>query len=409
LPRTLWLLVAGGLALRLTWAVYLGGGIDPRLPDQHEYLQIARNLLDSGEMKFTDARFGREVRAYRMPGYPLLVAACGGKPQMVRLAQAVIDASTILAVWLTASLWLERRWALAAAGFITFSPLQVYFCGLVLSETMLLAVVVWGIWLLASRPNYLWGLSLLSVAPLVRPSALGVGIVLGLAAPILHRGHRPADGNARRLRLPAGASAVVLTAVALLPWALRNRMVLGEWVWLTTNGGLTLMDGFHPDATGASDQRFVLSPRYAAGRTIADEVERDRWYRGEALDWARLTWCEDPARLVGLTLAKTARTWSPIPLSEDYSANRLHVYVGLAYYVPVFVMGIVGAAFGGRGACGSAQPSWAAKVFLLAPALYLTAVHAGSVGSLRYRLPADPPICILAAWGAATLASWRRG
>jgi hypothetical protein len=40
----------------------------------------------------------------------------------------------------------------------------------------------------------------------------------------------------------------------------------------------------------------------------------------------------------------------------------------------------------------------AVKVFLLVPAIYLTLVHAFSVGSLRYRMPADVPLAVLAAY-----------
>jgi hypothetical protein len=45
----------------------------------------------------------------------------------------------------------------------------------------------------------------------------------------------------------------------------------------------------------------------------------------------------------------------------------------------------------------------AAKAYLLAPAAYFTVVHAVSVGSIRYRVPADVPMAILAGIGAARL------
>jgi hypothetical protein len=47
-------------------------------------------------------------------------------------------------------------------------------------------------------------------------------------------------------------------------------------------------------------------------------------------------------------------------------------------------------------------------IFLLLPALYFTAVHALSVGSLRYRVPAEPPLAVLAAAGAARVISGRQ-
>ena len=38
-----------------------------------------------------------------------------------------------------------------------------------------------------------------------------------------------------------------------------------------------------------------------------------------------------------------------------------------------------------------------AKGFLLVPAIYITVIHAMSVGSLRYRLPAEPMMAVIAA------------
>jgi hypothetical protein len=41
------------------------------------------------------------------------------------------------------------------------------------------------------------------------------------------------------------------------------------------------------------------------------------------------------------------------------------------------------------------------KLFLLAPAAYFTVVHMLTVGSLRYRVPAEPPLAVLIAGLAA--------
>ena len=46
---------------------------------------------------------------------------------------------------------------------------------------------------------------------------------------------------------------------------------------------------------------------------------------------------------------------------------------------------------------------------MLVPAIYLTIVHALSVGSLRYRLPADPALALLAAAGWMRIVETRTG
>jgi hypothetical protein len=77
---------------------------------------------------------------------------------------------------------------------------------------------------------------------------------------------------------------------------------------------------------------------------------------------------------------------------------------GLLYSVPIDLLAIVGL-FWGR-----ARKS--AKLLLPTAAIYFTLVHMASVGSLRYRLPVEPMLAVLAALGVAALRmdrpNWRR-
>jgi hypothetical protein len=50
-----------------------------------------------------------------------------------------------------------------------------------------------------------------------------------------------------------------------------------------------------------------------------------------------------------------------------------------------------------------ARPRKSLKLFLISPALYLTVTAAASVGSLRYRIPAEVPMSLLAAGGLSSL------
>ena len=77
-----------------------------------------------------------------------------------------------------------------------------------------------------------------------------------------------------------------------------------------------------------------------------------------------------------------------MPLSEGYGTSR-NVLVGLAYSIPLFVLTLAGLWLAGIPV--------RVKVLCLVPAIYFTAVVAISVGSLRYRLPADPPMAVVAA------------
>jgi hypothetical protein len=181
--------------------------------------------------------------------------------------------------------------------------------------------------------------------------------------------------------------------LVLFPWAYRNahHLQVRDWIWTTTNSGITTYDGFHDGATGASDQKpFLAEMRTPLSRM--DEVERDRFLSQQAHEWIRA----HPARSLQLMANKIARTWSPVPLSSEYGGNRLYVLVGLCYALPLDVLILLGLWKG-------TLPR-TAKVLLLLPAIYFTGIHAASVGSLRYRIPFEPPmVVIVGSWASNAL------
>lgn len=395
IPRRLWLLLLFALGVRLAWGLSrpTDAGAIEQLPDQREYLELSNNLLHGSGLHFVDPRFGEEVHAYRTPGYPLFLAACGASPRLARIAQALIDTSTVLAIYLLARRWLGAGRSLAAAAIVAINPFLIYFSGLILSETLFTAMLTWGMLLLVGasersderawlcRAHPLLGGVILALAVLVRPSGIGLPVVLGIVAALLNRRSRGAYPG--WWPFPPGTTMLLFTMLALAPWAYRNRQVLGQWIWTTTNAGITAYDGFNDDATGASDQRLALK---VPGITRADELQRNEFFSQEASAWVK----HHPRRVLELAVKKIIRTWSPVPLSAEYG-KPLYRWIGGLYAVPMYVMVVLGLCFGSLPRGG--------KVYLLIPAIYITAIHAMSVGSLRYRLPAEPMMAIFSVVG----------
>ena len=69
--------------------------------------------------------------------------------RIIRVVQALIDTSTVLAAYLLARRWLSPRASLFAAFIVAINPFLIYFTGLVLSETLFIAMLAWGMALLA--------------------------------------------------------------------------------------------------------------------------------------------------------------------------------------------------------------------------------------------------------------------
>jgi hypothetical protein len=259
---------------------------------------------------------------------------------------------------------------------VAINPFLIYFSGLLLSETLFTAMLAWGMVLLLSparkKLGWLRGTILLAMSIHVRPSVLLLPVILGFAS---------VPFATARLKRAALAGVVILAALA--PWAWRNsrQSGLGHWIWTTTNGGITAYDGWNPTASGGSNQAFLRDMPELRGMA---EIQRSDYLAGRAREFVM----NHPGRAVKLALLKLVRLWSPMPLSEQYSSPAYRA-AGLLYCVPFDLLVLAGLIRG--------KLSPAAKVFLLLPALYLTVVHMASVGSLRYLLPAIPPMGVVAA------------
>ncbi len=379
------------LAARLGWALTrpTAESTLTNLPDQVEYLSLARSLLRGDGLSMVDARFNDTVQAFRMPGYPVFGAVFRADVRTMRIAQSLIDASTILA-----TIWLARRWlspalSYMAGAFVAADPIQIYFSSLILSETTFTALLTWGIACLAhgrspmarGRGGALWwtGVALLILSIYIRPSAF-VWPLLIVGAAVIHEHGTAAFKPARRL--PTLTLVALLTTLALLPWAIRNRTLLGRWVFTTTNDGVTLYDAWSRDADGQSDQSTLFRLPLLTG---LNEVQRSDYLRSLAWQSAR----DHPLKLIQRIPSNLGRLWAPFPLSAEFGSKRLYVIGAACHSIPLFLLAFIGLI--------RADLARGAKLFLITPALIVSVMHGSTIGSLRYRMPVHPELAVLAA------------
>lgn len=394
--RSAWIALAivvlVGLGVRLGWGLRQSSddAAISQLPDQREYLDLGKNIFSANGLEMSDPRFRQTVYAYRTPGYPFLVGCLGGNPVVVRIAQSVLDSITVIAIFILARRWLTPRGAILSAALVALNPYLIFFSSLILSETLFTTMLCCGLAILVlsdgpwpegnKRLAWLGGGAILALAILVRPGAILIPVVLGCGAALANRDILQAYKT--RWPLPVATTMLLLTGLVLFPWAARNRWVVGAWVWTSTNDGITRYDGFNPDATGASDQRFVASMPWTSDMS---EVARSRYFSGLADDWiVAHRW-----QAIELAGTKIARTWSPTPLSQEYGGRWIYRVVGLTFSLTFDLLVLVG--------LRRSNLSGPVKRFLLLPAVYFTIAAALSVGSIRYRIPAEGPMAIVAA------------
>jgi hypothetical protein len=132
------------------------------------------------------------------------------------------------------------------------------------------------------------------------------------------------------LVLSYGRVAVLTVAVAaatILPWTLRNYMVLGTPVPVATNGGYTLVTGNNPSARGGYTAGDPLVE--GVSRDPANQIAADREWRDRGMRWI----AENPVDFLRLVPLKIIRLWA-----RDGEAEWLYQsgYAGYDEYQTIF-------------------------------------------------------------------------
>jgi 4-amino-4-deoxy-L-arabinose transferase-like glycosyltransferase len=381
---------AVALLLRVGWGTFrLVRADDPstlEFPDERQYWLAASSLRSGDGLR---DEFG--FRATRMPLYPALLSAFAGMRHGVAAAKVahwfVGAVPAVLTAGLAASLF-ERRAGMIAGLLVACDPFLIFFSSLLLTETLFIVGLLALWWMVhpirrageerISLSRWIAAGFAAAFCLYVRPSSLGLVVVLFGLIVIRWR--------FRWQVLFGAALAGVVIVATLVPWAVRNRHVTGEWCWLTHRAGVSLYDGVGPQATGASDLADIQQTPEVRG---LNEVEWNRYFLGESIAAIKA----DPARIARLAWIKLRRTWNPLPNVESYSSGLVR-FVSAAWTVPVFAFAVAGVILLPR---VRKREGWGIALFLLLPALYFGALHCLFVGSVRYRLPAMPMIEILAA------------
>ncbi|MEZ6132816.1 MAG: glycosyltransferase family 39 protein [Planctomycetaceae bacterium] len=387
--------------------------------DANGYWQLAQNIAAGTDYAiYTPPR-----RVLRVPGFPLLLAGC-----IKLFGDNIFAARIVLAVIGTACCWLTyrlgsrlhmHRTGFWAALFVAVNPLHVGNSVLILSETW------FAFWMLLSLLSLLWWMDnsskvapcstsapcstlapcpkrltfraaitglLTGIATLVRPGYLP-WLAVSCVASLLLLKYSKTDGEIRttvaaswRLRFLACLGLLTGCFAVMLPWAVRNQAVTGHWIVTSLWSGPSLYDGLNPSATGASDMTFFDEENVLDRMS---EYEMNQHYKSRAVKFA----LQNPSRTLILAFHKAAFFLSPVPNHIKSAGWEISVVCTVfgAFCVVLCVVGFC-------------SKEWDAVglLVMVGPLLLFLLVHMVFVGSVRYRLPLEFPLAVLAAIG------WRR-
>jgi 4-amino-4-deoxy-L-arabinose transferase-like glycosyltransferase len=289
---------------------------------------------------------------------------------------------------------ISQNAGLLAAALVAIDPLSVGFSAALLTETpftLCLMVALWlclriveigelpKSWRLWVALGIVWGMGVY-----LRASALWA--IFPLCIALDYFTNSPLK-NARSVLVWVGVPLLplILVFALLSPWLIRNYAIFHSGpLRLTTLEGVSLYEAVYPQANGGPKQDQI-NQNIPPEMQSLDEAQRND-------EWGRRAWSHiagDPLRIAKLALIKIGRTWSPWFNAADFSARPIQ-WAMVLWNVPLLVLALAGLC--------STMPR-GLRVLLLIPLGYFTAVHALFLGSVRYRAPLMPLVCLLAAHG----------
>lgn len=340
--------------------------------------------------------------AYWPAGLPFLLAAVyaitGPSLLVARLLNIAMVAGITLMTWALARRLLGPRAARLAALLIAILPSQVLWCSLPTAD-MLFTVLCLGMLVVVARaPTWRTALAagvLYGAATLVRPVIYFIPPLLLLYWLLASTPWRKAV--ALTVLLFAAGSAV------LLPWQIRNYRIFGEFVLVSTNGGVHLWMGNNPRASGGFiPETDFITPEGKYIMSSLNEARRDRWAGEQGKAYLR----ENPAHCLSLWPKKVVHLFYrdskcvTYPFRETFQevhpaliAALILISEGVYYALGLaFIVGL----FGLARAEGLSARVWLGAGMLL----YFVGIYLPFITEGRYHMPLLPIFAVFAAAAA---------
>ncbi len=367
--------------------------------DETEHISLAKKLSEGKPFLDSNGEW-----ATRAPLYLFVVSLCfrvfGTSLFVPHLVNVLFGTITVyLGFTLCMRLFNERLIALIAAGAIALYPGLVIYSDVLQTEAMyivLLLLLILKAEELQSRPSTSVAIMIgvvAGVANLTRAALTGFLPLLLVLIGWLHRDRLGIIGGKILL-------AAIVWCLVLAPWIWRNYQTLDAFVPVASSGGMSLLLGNNPHATGTwkpkpeFEEWFAEKARENGVQLAAStEIQRSRLGGKLALEF----WRTEPVEAAKLAVKKLYMySVYPITNTDSYAPLQL---VAVAADVVLYLFAGVG--FIVVKERRNLFPIFAAIVFF-------SLMHVVMHSEARYRLPIMPFVALLSAAGVGMLLNTQR-
>lgn len=387
IPRALLIIMACGLVLRMIWAALIPVG---PVSDSYAYDHFARMMLEHDTYGWEPGK----PTAYWPVGTSAIVAGLyalfGMQHSVVVVFNILLSTALIPLTYLAALRFTGQTASLIAAALISFWPSLIMFVSVIASEPIFLFFMLAGFILFTGPNRYGWLLGGLfwAAACYIRPIALLLPFVLAFAA--VARGTWTLSQAVTRV-----AGALVVMAVLITPWTLRNIAAFGKPVMISTNFGPNLWMGNNPETTGGYQELPDLEEK------LPEAVMATR-LRQEATEYI----LSDPAGFLIRTIRKAFMLHERETIAIAWNNRGLEYRLGNPdpLFLKIIATGywylVLAGALAGLAVLSARSGTRMVFHPFVLVWLYFTGVHAVIVAGDRYHIPAIPFIAMLGAIAA---------
>ena len=389
--------------------IYVTGRDNPDFADSIDYITAARMLVADGSYPAVGG-----LHFFRAPLYPLFMAGVwsitGESVFAVKIVQAVLHTLTTLMIFRMAKVLTTSMLVATIAGLLfAVNPFFVYQAAAIQTEALQTFVMTLALMLLVAMIISEDGFRLRTAAAagvafglgaLCKNSPLGICVVLAIAMAVLcYR---------RKNSIAAPVLMVVVMFITILPWSFYNLRTRGEFILINDSSGFVAWIGNHPANIRIYEGKFDSREEtqqyqdYMA-KTLADEQvaewERTKGYSGLSFKERESLWRQqaienakaEPGTTARLIWWKLLAFWRPWLSRDIYSTKGM--FLSAVVLVPLLILGFAGMWISRK------RPRLREVVILFTfLMLFVTAVHAALVSTIRLRLPSvDPLLTIFAA------------
>lgn len=373
------------------------------LSDDRDYDYIARSLV-SGDGYKIDGK----LTAYRVPGYPLLLAGTyalfGDTKAPIRILQAMSDVISCLLLFAIGKKLFSEKVGLLAAAALALFPIQILYVSHVMTETLFTTLFLLIIFLAIKekdesnwlRNNLILG-ALIGVSALIRPTILLLPVLIFL--------WKWREGVPRRTNSRALVAVGFAAFLALSPWLVRNYVEL-QRVSLTSNVGVNFWIGSHQDASGAYSFPQKNNPLI----DVKDDFERSdlgirlglEFVRTSPIDYGIVV-ARKFVRFfsVDYWLMMTMQykpEWASAPSAATIFA-QLSPFILIVLHLPYVIVLFLGTFGMSCNAAGDEKKFFILRSLLL----YWLFAHLIFFADARYRFPIMPVVILAGAYGWSVL------